>query len=206
MSNAVPSTTPGPMRSAQIEATNGLGLAGFIVSLVGLLSCGLLSPIGLIMSFVALFKRPRGFALAGLVLGLVGSAWVIIAIVFGLFAVVLAGVGIKAAAVMMEADRAQAQLHKVHDAIVAYERDAGRLPSTLDLLPGVLPGDLADPWGTTIRYQPGEGASFTLTSDGPDRKGGTPDDIAFDASWTARPAMPRPSPEGEVESMPKQAV
>lgn len=34
--------------------SNGLGAAGFIVSLVGFPTCGLLSPIGLLLSFLAL--------------------------------------------------------------------------------------------------------------------------------------------------------
>jgi len=79
------------------QPSNSLGLAGFIVSLAGLVvSCGLLCPVGLLLSAVALFKRPRGFALAGFILGLIGSLWLIAAFVFGLFAVVLAMLGIAA--------------------------------------------------------------------------------------------------------------
>jgi len=50
--------------------TNSLGLAGFIVSLVSFLTCGILAPIALILSIIAMFKRPKGFAIAGLVISL----------------------------------------------------------------------------------------------------------------------------------------
>jgi hypothetical protein len=56
--------------------TNGLGVAGFIVSLLGIFSVGLLSPIALFLSFIALFRRPRGFAFAGFILGLIGTLFI----------------------------------------------------------------------------------------------------------------------------------
>ena len=52
-------------RTPKKPETNGLGLAGFIVSLVGICSGGVLSPIGLVLSIVGLFREPRGFAIAG---------------------------------------------------------------------------------------------------------------------------------------------
>ena len=61
------------------QPSNGLGTAGFICSLIGFLTCGTLSPLGLLFSLIAVFKRPRGFAIAGLILGLLGS-WFFIAI------------------------------------------------------------------------------------------------------------------------------
>src|SRR5688572_12689736 len=53
--------------------SNGMGMAGFIVSLIGLLTCGLLAPIGLLLSLLGLLKRPRGFALAGLIISVIGT-------------------------------------------------------------------------------------------------------------------------------------
>lgn len=76
---------------------NSLGTAGFICSLLGLIiSCGILSPVGLVMSLIALKKQPRGLATAGVVLGIIGSLWLIAALVFGLFAVILGALGIAA--------------------------------------------------------------------------------------------------------------
>lgn len=80
------------------EASNTLGLTGFILSIVGFMSCGLLSPIGLLLSFIGLFKQPRAFAIAGFVIGLIGSLWLLIALAFGLFAILLAALGLAAEA------------------------------------------------------------------------------------------------------------
>jgi len=63
----------------QPQSTNGLGTAGFIISLFGLLTCGILAPIGLMFSLVGLVKAPRGFAIAGSVLGALGSLWFLVA-------------------------------------------------------------------------------------------------------------------------------
>ena len=78
MSQAPPyNPPPPPPRPAQpppMPQTNGLGVAGFIVSLVGMVLCfGLICPIGAILSGIALIWKPRGFALAGLILGVLGS-------------------------------------------------------------------------------------------------------------------------------------
>jgi hypothetical protein len=55
---------------------SGLGLAGLVVSVVGLVAtCGLLSPMGLLLSAFALRSRPRGLAVAGAVVGLAGTVW-----------------------------------------------------------------------------------------------------------------------------------
>ena len=68
---------------------NGLGTAGFIVSLLALFTCGIASPIGVLLSLPALFKPPRAFAIAGTVLGLIGTAFLLWAIVPGLLPRVL---------------------------------------------------------------------------------------------------------------------
>ncbi|HAY79231.1 MAG TPA: hypothetical protein DCY79_05430 [Planctomycetaceae bacterium] len=54
------------------KPSNGLGTTGFVVSLCSLLTCGLFSPIGLLLSVMALRKGPRGLATAGTLLGLLG--------------------------------------------------------------------------------------------------------------------------------------
>lgn len=56
--------------------SNGLGVAGFVLSLIGLLSCGLLSPVGLILSLAGLSKEPSGLAVAGTIIGGLGSLWI----------------------------------------------------------------------------------------------------------------------------------
>lgn len=62
----------------QKNASNGLGTAGFILALLGLIFCWV--PIfnfivwflGLVLSFFGVFKKPRELAIAGLVISIIG--------------------------------------------------------------------------------------------------------------------------------------
>ena len=56
-------------------SANGLGTAGLIVSVIALFTCGIASPIGVLLSVPALFIAPRRFAIAGTVLGLFGTGF-----------------------------------------------------------------------------------------------------------------------------------
>lgn len=61
------------------RATNGLGTAGFILSLIGLLFFWvpiidfILWLLGFIFSVVAVFKAPRGLAITGIVLSFING-------------------------------------------------------------------------------------------------------------------------------------
>src|SRR5690606_10490150 len=72
-----PALTPRPPADS-----NGMGVAGFLISLVGMCSGGVLSPIGLILSLIAVGREPRGFAIAGIVLGALGSCGFIVTLLF----------------------------------------------------------------------------------------------------------------------------
>jgi len=78
---------------------NGLGLASFIVSILGLISVGILSPVGAVMGLIAIRREPRGFAIAGLVIGLVGSIW--ICLVSALFLAFFGVMGVGLASMVM---------------------------------------------------------------------------------------------------------
>jgi hypothetical protein len=65
------------------QSSNGLAVAGFTFALLGFLTCGCLSPIGLALSFMSLDHKPRGLAVAGCILGGIGSIWVFV--ILGLF-------------------------------------------------------------------------------------------------------------------------
>jgi hypothetical protein len=80
----------------QIERkTNGIGTAGFVISLV----CTCLSwlPgvnlvlwfIGLLLSFVGMFKRPRGLAIAGFIISIID--FILIVVILGAIGVLLSG-------------------------------------------------------------------------------------------------------------------
>lgn len=162
---------------------NGVGLAGFILSLIGLLSCGLLSPIGFILSLVGIFKEPKGFAIAGLVLGLLGSFWVIgVALAVGLTLIAAAGAAMLAGGGLAGVFESAAEAFEIRAAIEQYSRDnAGKQPLTLADLTGLDPQTLVDRWGRPYVYTPGaDGRSYTLQSYGKDGQPGTPDDVTFD--------------------------
>lgn len=170
--------------------SNGLGLAGFIVSLLGLLGTGgILCPVGLIMSLVALKREPRGFAIAGVVLGFLGTCGgLIVVVLFG--TMILAALGLAAAAIAL-ADPQRNQM--TTDFVVA----AGLVEQYRDANDS-LPGDLVeagasvsvrtDPWGNQYRLavvdiDPG----YDIISSGADGIFDTPDDQSLSglsAMWT----------------------
>lgn len=57
--------------------TNGLGVAGFVMALLGLLLCWIpilgwiIWLLGLLFSLIGLFKSPRGLAIAGMIISLI---------------------------------------------------------------------------------------------------------------------------------------
>ncbi|MEZ6241521.1 MAG: type II secretion system protein GspG [Phycisphaerales bacterium] len=167
------------MSNPQRGGSNGLGIAGFIVSLVGILSCGFLSPIGLLFSFFALFKRPRGFAIAGFILGLIGSLWIIIilVIIFAIFGLSIAAVSSMGLGGMIEVI---GDSIKIHGAVVQYYNTNGAVPSTLSVLS--LDSDtLTDPWGNPYRYEIDvDGRHYTISTSGADGVWDTDDDFSFD--------------------------
>ena len=67
------------------QQENVLGIIGFVLSLIPFTYGGgiLLWSIALVLSFIALFKRPRGFAIAGFVISLVCLAFYLLAL-FGI--------------------------------------------------------------------------------------------------------------------------
>ncbi|MFM7807022.1 MAG: hypothetical protein ACKPEA_03715 [Planctomycetota bacterium] len=169
---------------------NALGLAGFITSLFGVvMTAGFLCPVGLILSLVALRRQPRGFAIAGTVIGLLGSCGGCFAIAIGV--PLLAGGAVLLAALGFIAGGGVPALHtidhmlQVRSAIETFEKANGKLPASLADLN--MPKDmLEDGWGTPLQYQTsqqGTTMKWTLQSAGPDRQLDK-DDITFDGSMT----------------------
>ena len=68
--------------------SNGIGTAGFVLSLVSIflgwipILGWIIWILGLILSFVGIFRRPKGLAIAGLVISLIGLIFLIL--VFGM--------------------------------------------------------------------------------------------------------------------------
>ncbi|HMN95116.1 MAG TPA: hypothetical protein PKC43_02005 [Phycisphaerales bacterium] len=80
--------------AAPVPGSNALGTAGFVVALLGLFTGGVLSPIGMILSLFALGREPRGLAIAGAILGFIGSCGgIIVFLLFGGAILALLGLG-----------------------------------------------------------------------------------------------------------------
>jgi hypothetical protein len=180
---------------------NGLAIAGFVCSLVGLFSGGFLSPVGLILSLVALGREPKGFAIAGLILGLLGTCgWLIAFLMAG--AAILAFLGLGAAVATLaitEPDKVELTADAIAMTVAIEERrgTTGTLPASIDEVH--LDQDLlTDPWGNEYRYvlDPARGG-YRIMTDGPDGRPGTDDDINvrdFQEVWEAEGSGSPPPP------------
>jgi len=167
------------------QPVNAMGVAGFGVSLFGLLfTLGILCPLGVLLSFLGLFSKNRGFAIAGLIIGGLGSAIVAIGV---------ASVAMAASAIhhyQVEVPK-QAQTAEVL-AIAAVEVEQfrhqhGKLPEGIEGNKLVL--KFQDAYGTSLRYEPEEGTKFAVRSAGPDQEFDTPDDLR-ETNYETQPMQP----------------
>jgi len=174
-----------PVIGAPVPQTNGLAVAGFICSVAGLLTGGLLCPVGLILSLVGL-GRPsgRGWAIAGIAIGLLGTCLGVVAVfvaatfIAAAIAVIGTGFGVLAL-VLTQSEQLEisADMIDIAYSAVVYQDDNGSLPTDLDELELKTP-TLTDPWGNAYRYiltehEPG----FDVTSWGADGQPATDDDV-----------------------------
>ncbi len=147
---------------------NPTGLAGFVLSLVGLTCCGPLSLVSLIVSLVALRREPKGLAIAGVAISLVSLVMNLVFAVIGYFTLAMMGHGSAGAGLELIVDYA----------IIDVEiQENGSMPASLDELS--LPADRAtDPWGNPYEYSVfPDGGDYKLISLGPDGTLGTSDDV-----------------------------
>ena len=82
--NQVNQETPSMQQTVyvqQMKKSNGMGTAGFVCSIVAIvlswipfinIIAGIIWILGLIFSIVGMFKQPKGLAIAGLVISLIG--------------------------------------------------------------------------------------------------------------------------------------
>lgn len=152
------------------QPVNGLGIAGFIISLAGFFTACILSPVGLLLSFIALFKRPRGFAVAGVILGLLGS--IIPALIISFFGFIIFS------AVMLGKPGFQTVI-AVQEAGTTIKRHASNNNYTLpdDFDGNALLAGTRDGWSRPLHYRRTNDFSFELRSAGPDGLLQTQDDL-----------------------------
>ncbi|MBX3354460.1 MAG: type II secretion system protein GspG [Phycisphaeraceae bacterium] len=165
---------------------NGLGIAGFVVGLIGLCGClGLLSPIGLILSLFALTRAPRGWAIAGTVVSAIGCCCLL---PMGLPLVLVATgvVSVSAFAIWivntfgLGPEGKTALFASIVAAMISiYYAQNGVLPPTLDDL-DLAPEILRDGWGQPFVYEITDQGGFVLRTLGADGKEGTADDFELE--------------------------
>lgn len=160
--------------------TNGLGTAGFVFSLLGLITCGLLGPIGLAISLFALIWPPRGMATAGVIMG--GFTTAIFA--FWGFAMIaglvtaIAGLGVAADAMGTAATQMQTS-----QAIVEYFDERGGLPGSPEgdrLLEAELQTEDGETLYGPVRYERLDEYRYRITLSGRDRQLDTEDDLTHE--------------------------
>ncbi|MBC22460.1 MAG: hypothetical protein CMJ32_00890 [Phycisphaerae bacterium] len=74
---------------------DSMAIAGFFVSLLGLFSCPLISPIGMVMSLKGLRSDRTELAMAGVVIGAIGTLLTVFLIVVFVFWILTVAVGIQ---------------------------------------------------------------------------------------------------------------
>ena len=183
---STPTSEAPPLTSGGDDAAAGrLGLTGLLLSILGLLTCGLwlFSLPGLIVSIVATQKGKSAKATAGVIIGAAGVLEFLVAVplMLGLLLPALS----KARTVAAEV-QTTSQLQSIHQSMtqsgrpVANPTDAGGSPGST-VSPEThpeLPHHM-DPWGNPYRIQaaPNGGGDHVVTSDGPDGEPGTEDDL-----------------------------
>lgn len=175
-----PDSSPQVVIQTTGQRSNGLGVAGFVLSLVGFISCGLLSPLAVILSAVGLRKEPRGLAVAGLTLGLLGSMWMVLGGLACAGTILGIGAGIEAVdRTIARVDTLQA-VRDVRTAISAYESARGGLPRQADWRSAAKEygaSTIVDGWDNELRYKKLRAREYEVRSAGEDGEFDTADDI-----------------------------
>lgn len=154
----------------QPPQTNAMGLAGFIISLVSLFACGVTSIVAVILSAIGLTKNPKGFAIAGLIIGLLGL--IELAVAISVFYSV--GKAIDQAGATFQGIGIQIGMMPEAEKIFDAWEENGAVPTQVE--GELILGDAKDSLKNKIVYET-DGESFTLRSAGIDEILDTEDDI-----------------------------
>jgi hypothetical protein len=120
---------PAPPRT-----TNALGVAGLTTSIIGIFTCGTFSPIGLFLSLLGLLKAPRGNAVAGSIIGAIGSGVFLAMFCYGFYGGFMTALTLEDAASKID----------------SYRADMGEIPDT-SVGSALLESD-KDAWNNELRY------------------------------------------------------
>ncbi|MBC8870204.1 MAG: hypothetical protein H8E44_12345 [Planctomycetes bacterium] len=160
--------------------TNTPGLIGFILSLCGLL-CGVMFPIGFVVSLIGLRQQPKGFAIAGTIIGAVGTLLILmVLLIYGAMIATCIGFGAAAAKPVIDT---QTAISEAETKIDEYQMENGELPD--EETGNQLIADITDGWDRTLRYEPTGDGDYVIRSAGMDGTFDTLDDStsADDYEW-----------------------
>ncbi len=134
------------------RGSNPLAVVGFVLAFC-------LPPVGLLLSLIAVFMRPRGFAIAGLIVSLITTS----------IAGVLVGGGVYMWPAMKTTYRIVEDTTAIKQAIETHQRNNNDVPPADLSILGLSASTLTDPWGTAYLYEVSpDGTSWTLKVAGPD--------------------------------------
>lgn len=174
-----PSQAPRQPYAYTPPPSNGMGVAGFVVSLCGLFfTAGFICPIGLVVSLFGLRKEPRGLAIGGVAVGLVGSLLAVFVAVVTYRAINSSG-GFWSG-LFAGPSQTQWQMDFASDEIDEYfDLNNDTLPDEAtgnSLIVGYL-----DEWNNPLRYRliPDATEDYELISAGADGQFDTADDIVM---------------------------
>lgn len=164
---------PADCRRDKRSSPNYLGAWGFGISLFGLLfTFGLLCPLGMLLSFFGLFSRKRGIAVAGLILGSIGSLFVMA----GLGAVAVAATSVHHYQVEVpKIEHTRDVLNQACIEIETYRQENEKLPAGIEGNKLVLKYE--DGFGNAVRYEPEDDGDYGIRSAGSDGTFDTDDDL-----------------------------
>ena len=150
-----------------------------VLAIVGFVLAFCLPPIGLLLSFIAVFRAPRAFAIAGLIVGLIGT---VLLAILGWSMWLFAPIAVNGMDVLTDRQ-------KIVQAVSGYSSaNSGALPPDLATLQ--LPREYTvDGWGTNYRFTPQADQTWVFSSAGIDGQWDTADDLAFTSSMDENAAM-----------------
>ena len=157
----------------------------------------MLAPIGLLLSLIGLTKQPRGFAIAGTIIGLIGSIFLALMGV----GIVMTALGLKSAAQVFKdyADAHQTARQVYLQLDQQRKQTGGGATTAAAVLTTAAANTVAaqhnDPWGTPLRAEVAADGSITIMTAGRDKKFDTADDLRFD-ELALQSASPTTLPSG----------
>ena len=165
--------------SPEQPSSNKCGVVGLILSITGVLLCGLwlLTIPGFIISIIGLRKEPKTAAITGVVLGGVG---IIEFFLIGLLMPALMLPVLGRARQIAQVTITTSNIHHVQIASENYKVDNGSYPQSLDeLTEGIYidSDSINDAWDHQLNFEGGGKTRPIITSAGQDGEFGTADDI-----------------------------